>query len=297
MAGSMISAESELQEKSLNAMRDQWEVQYSRFFSYPSNANTSSSQSHLCIRRNRSKGTWLSSCASANASLHTFTDRSKSSDTILAVYFQGKILEEHFISKLHFTWPQVSCVSGFPPRGSLVIFVSYKDCADEIQKFALRFSAINATKTFIAHLEEAIFKIKDVSSFTSDISSQSEFVPPQIPSVMTPIDTSEILEMAPISKYQTPISPHTEVEQLPCSQDFGLCLNSEGHLPSFPPRFTSLVTNCCSQIEQGNVAAAASTVSAEVDFKSKIAKYMQDASFLDMLSKVEEVIDSAMSWP
>lgn len=40
--------------------------------------------------------------------------------------------EEHFISKLLFSWPQVSCVSGFPARGSRVVFVSYKDCVSQV---------------------------------------------------------------------------------------------------------------------------------------------------------------------
>lgn len=35
--------------------------------------------------------------------------------------------EEHYISKLHFSWPHVSCVAGFPTRGTRVVFVSYRD--------------------------------------------------------------------------------------------------------------------------------------------------------------------------
>ncbi|XP_048503481.1 uncharacterized protein LOC125499081 [Beta vulgaris subsp. vulgaris] len=40
--------------------------------------------------------------------------------------------EEHFISKLHFVWPQVSCLSEFPTRGSLVVLASYTDNLDEV---------------------------------------------------------------------------------------------------------------------------------------------------------------------
>ena len=35
------------------------------------------------------------------------------------------------MSKLHFSWPQVSCVAGFPARGIRAVFVSYRDQVGE----------------------------------------------------------------------------------------------------------------------------------------------------------------------
>ncbi|GAB4829231.1 hypothetical protein Ancab_018897 [Ancistrocladus abbreviatus] len=302
MAGSlMLSTEIERQEKSLIVINEdqqfKWEVQYSRFFNYPPHIHATSIQPPLSlIQRRRFKGTWLSSSelSSPKASLHLFRNCSYSG-AILAVHFQGRIIEEHFISKLHFTWPQVSCVSGFPARGSLVVFVSYKDCTDETQKFALRFSTINETETFMACLEDTIFKKKDVvREFTSEVSSQSEFVPPPRPAGLSiglnPTHTSEIIEMTPVNSSQTKTSQQTEVEQLPYSQDFTTSLNSQVNFPAFPPSFKALVTNCYSQTEQALSSVALTATSEEIDLKSQIAKYMQDSSFLDMLNKVEEVI-------
>lgn len=40
--------------------------------------------------------------------------------------------EEHYISKLQFSWPQVSCVSGYPARGSRILFVSYLDSSGKV---------------------------------------------------------------------------------------------------------------------------------------------------------------------
>ncbi|KAJ4840646.1 hypothetical protein Tsubulata_033202 [Turnera subulata] len=46
---------------------------------------------------------------------------------VLRVSFLGKIYEEHYTSKLLFSWPQVGCQDDFPIRGSRVVFASYRD--------------------------------------------------------------------------------------------------------------------------------------------------------------------------
>ncbi|GAB2280499.1 hypothetical protein Dimus_015126 [Dionaea muscipula] len=329
MAGSVIPMEVGVdgngKDKSVVAIGDQWEVQYARFFSHysmtqtvsPSSSSTtasSSNRSSLCPikRRRHNTGTWLSSSASSNGTLYIFTDRS-GYGSVLSVYFRGKLMEEHFIAKLHFTWPQVSCVSGFPTRGSLVVFVTYKDCMDEVQKFAVRFSTINDSNSFVKCLEDSLFRKKDVGSEPLPISSPSQHMTPYRPtdmSSMVAIDTTEILEMPPIDSSHAPTSLQMEVKQLTFfhnnfvtglnsvadspSNNFVNGLNSGAVLPAFPPRFASLLTDCYPQIEveqAGNAVAVPSNASEEVAMKAQIEKYMQDASFLDILTKVEKVIN------
>lgn len=66
----------------------------------------------------------------------------------------NSLQEEHFISKLLFSWPQVSCVSGFPAKGSRVVFVSYKDCAGQVCcSLFLRFVLISVLKYDIAFVD------------------------------------------------------------------------------------------------------------------------------------------------
>ena len=95
------------------------------------------------------------------------------------------VQEEHYVWKLHFSWPQVSCVSGYPIRGTRAVFVTFKDSLGEvgnimfdlfcheknlkskcslpftcsqIQKFGFRFLTISETEAFINALKVA-FKI------------------------------------------------------------------------------------------------------------------------------------------
>lgn len=39
----------------------------------------------------------------------------------------GMVQEEHYVSKLHFMWPQMTCDSGYPARASRVVLLSYRD--------------------------------------------------------------------------------------------------------------------------------------------------------------------------
>ncbi|XP_038885609.1 uncharacterized protein LOC120075930 isoform X2 [Benincasa hispida] len=65
-----------------------------------------------------------------------------------------------YLSKLDFLWPQVSCISGFPPRGTRTIFESYRDSTDEIQQFAIRFSTSKETNSVVN-----ILKVFNMNSF------------------------------------------------------------------------------------------------------------------------------------
>lgn len=275
------------------AIREQWEVEYSRFFRYPSSLFSihPSLQPLSSAQRNRFSGTWISSSSSSSHSLASLKlINSDRHSIILIITFQHKILEEHYISKLHFTWPQVSCVSGYPARGSKVVLLSYKDYAGQIQKFALRFLTINETEKFINSLKEILEDASAAglpySNLGSAISSQSECVPP----LGSPYKPSK--DWSPTASANT--YPHEMSSSL--NQDAAQEKNIqgtihnhqvEGVLSSFPPSFTSLLMNCCPSVEQ---AAAEPTVSKDADLKVQIARYLEDSSFQDMLTKVEKVI-------
>ncbi|GAB2214292.1 hypothetical protein Droror1_Dr00018634 [Drosera rotundifolia] len=125
------------------------------------------------------------------------------------------------------------------------------------------------------------------------------------------VDTSEILDVDPIATHERR-NKNLGVKQLGYfHNNFATGLNHGADssaynsvngldlrtdFSAFPPRFTSMVTNCY-QIEQGNSVALPSNTSDEADIKAQIEKYMQDASFLDMLNKVEQVINELGSGP
>lgn len=69
--------------------------------------------------------------------------------------------EEHHVSKLHFSWPQVSCVSGFPIRGIRSVFVRYRDHAGEASSlvFTPQFRAFDSVNllSLLSHSSKNIF--------------------------------------------------------------------------------------------------------------------------------------------
>ncbi|CAK9312375.1 unnamed protein product [Citrullus colocynthis] len=64
-------------------------------------------------------------------------------------------------------WPHVSCISCFPTSGTRTI-ERYRDSADEIQKFAVRFSTSKETDSFVNILKNA----RDLQPISYDFGSQ-----------------------------------------------------------------------------------------------------------------------------
>ncbi|KAG6757140.1 hypothetical protein POTOM_037442 [Populus tomentosa] len=285
---------------------DQWQVTFSRFINYPSLPSTCPSLIPLPHNRRcrPTRGTWISS-ASATASLQLLNYQSNSKDAILGLSLNGTVLvssiyssfrsnrlkEEHYIWKLHFSWPQVSCVSGYPSRGTRAVFVTFKDSLDEIQKFGFRFSTFSEADAFInalkVILEDPIETERLDSDFQSAISSQSVFMPADGYKPRAWVE-EESSTMGPVQDYspQLQLSWNKEAEQASLSTEKSLNHNNEGISPAMPPSFTSLLLDCCSEVKQGQPSS-----SHEIDLKSQIMKYMEDSSFQDMLSKVERVIN------
>ncbi|EOY00580.1 PREDICTED: protein POOR HOMOLOGOUS SYNAPSIS 1 isoform X2 [Theobroma cacao] len=293
MAGSVVVVETNRQEndKPVNTIKDQWQVLFARFMNYPSLPSTCPSLVPLPKNRRfrAPEGNWIATSFPA-ASLQIISDLS-GSETILVVCLSEKILEEHYISKLHFSWPQVQCIPEFPARGSRSVFVSYKDSAYEIQKFALRFSTLREVESFMNTLRETLRVGDEIEplqrDFGSDFSTQTEFISSNgLPSRVC----QELSDMTAGNSYTPQMDPSLsyEIEQQSFDQDAMLNHNCEGIFPALPPSFTSLLTDCRSAAEQ---AAKQPTVSEEIDLKSQIVRYMEDSSFQDMLSKVEKIIN------
>ncbi|XP_039062044.1 LOW QUALITY PROTEIN: protein POOR HOMOLOGOUS SYNAPSIS 1-like [Hibiscus syriacus] len=290
MAGSLaiVEADRHENEELVKSIKGQWKIHFARFILHPSLPSTCRSLVPLTKRqRSRSRGgNWIATSSPA-ASLQIINDLS-SSETILTVSLSGKILEEHYISNLHFSWPQIQCIPEIPARGSRAVFVSYKDCTEEIQKFALRFSTNHEAESFMNTLQEKFkgeVEIEPLNTdFGSDFSPQSEFIssnrlPSRANQELTDVnlDGSYTPQMSPSLSY--------EIRHQSFDQDPILNNNSDGIFQPLPPSFTSLLTNCCAE-----KATNQPRVSEEIDLKSQIAKYMEDSSFQDLLTKVEKII-------
>ncbi|KAJ0432027.1 hypothetical protein HanIR_Chr17g0854811 [Helianthus annuus] len=219
------------------------------------------------------------------------------------VSFINYAFEEHYISKLHFTWPQVSCLTGYSPRGSKVVFMSYKDQVGQIQKFAVRFLTTDETERFINFLKEA-FGHESINASTSGISKsktscESEIIPFEAENrptqdwdlitnfsepVYRPIQDSSAIASSPDTYIQSyyPVENHDgSLNSNHLSQDV------QGKLSAFPPSFTSLLMNCYPVAE----LALQPSDPEEVILKKDIMKYLEDSSFQDMLSKVQKVVN------
>ncbi|CAN1335092.1 hypothetical protein LINPERPRIM_LOCUS36624 [Linum perenne] len=107
----------------------QWLIHYARFFNFPALQPTCPSLVSLRSRsrNNTSSGTWLSSSSMVSLQLLRQPIDADGFRLVLLVSSQGKIYEEHCISKLHFSWPQISCLEATSLRGSRAVFASYGD--------------------------------------------------------------------------------------------------------------------------------------------------------------------------
>uniref|UniRef100_A0A453RH80 Poor homologous synapsis 1 PH domain-containing protein n=2 Tax=Aegilops tauschii subsp. strangulata TaxID=200361 RepID=A0A453RH80_AEGTS len=115
------------------------------------------------------QGTWLLAASPAALCIsrptHSFAAR------VLTVSIGDVVYEEHYVSILNFSWPQVACVTECPVRGSRVVFVSFCDRSKQVQKFAVRFPRLSDAESFLN-------SVKELSSNTMDIMpSGSDYIP------------------------------------------------------------------------------------------------------------------------
>ncbi|CAI8608745.1 unnamed protein product [Vicia faba] len=274
-----------------STLNAEWEIFFARFIPFPHSTTSSSSSSNLHpiphrLRNRPPRGTWIASSTSA---FLRFSPDLSLSDVILTVSFNGKLFEEHYVSKLNFYWPQVSCDPGFPARGIKTVLVNYRDSRAEIQKFAMRFPSIYEVQSFISALKVTLKDDKGPEplniDFGSEISSQSEFMSTNKHSYRASEELSFVTP-AETCIPKLPICMNNETEQPSGVQikETASGHNFESTLPALPPSFATFLMDC------SGINNTQSTTTEDNDLKSQIARYMEDSSFQDMLIKVEKVI-------
>ncbi|XP_020097182.1 protein POOR HOMOLOGOUS SYNAPSIS 1-like isoform X2 [Ananas comosus] len=209
------------------AFREQWEVEFARFFTLPwrrggdGDALPAAARSPLAKRR------------SADAA------------SILSVSVGDDLYEEHFVSNLHFSWPQVSCVAECPVRGSRVVFFSYRDSSSQIQKFAVRFASYSIVEAFLSCVKDCLRDVMDIALPGNDLvcenSSLSEYTASN--GLHYKFDEESSFEK-PIAAYPLNMrasSDNGERSQQSLQPEFDN--NIETFSSGLPPSFTELLHN------------------------------------------------------
>ncbi|XP_031499311.1 protein POOR HOMOLOGOUS SYNAPSIS 1 [Nymphaea colorata] len=249
---------------------------------------------HLRATNRRSgRRTWLASSSSATLLL-----LQQQAGAVLVVSLKGNIHEEHYVSNLHFCWPKISCC-----RGSRLVFASYRDHTDEVQKFGLRFPTASDAHSFLISLKECLKVGIEVSNDYGGNSLLCENSCPTEFSVSTgPRYRAE--EEPSFGSHVDAYHPHLSplaTEKPPCVSAPGN-LNAVDDLESIfgalPPSFAALLNSYCSGSPTGLTPAdSAKNVMEEMKclekpgLKSKIVDYMMDPSFQDVLHSVEQALD------
>ncbi|KAL0447158.1 UNVERIFIED_CONTAM: protein POOR HOMOLOGOUS SYNAPSIS 1 [Sesamum latifolium] len=246
MAGSAVTTattnlelETPAQSSKSFAVIDQWQVQYARFINYSSATLRRTHPSLTPIAKSRlRRGTWMSTVSGC---LKLIYEQSSTGwdDAVLVLSLGSRVLvqmlylvvpsskvlvllieEEHYISKMHFSWPQVSCLSGFPARGSRAIL--------EI-------------------LENGRPKLLQCPEFDSELSSQAEVIPSDVPTCRTQVDWQ-----CTASVQNQPELPSSELNT---AQDSESCERMRDYeaadtVSEFPPSFTELLKNCLPAVSE-----------------------------------------------
>ncbi|EOY20850.1 hypothetical protein QUC31_007059 [Theobroma cacao] len=218
-------------------MKEQWEIHYSRFFNFPGLPSTCLSLKPLPSRKLRSIGNWVSSPSLASLQLIT---NPYAHGTVLVVSFQGKIHEEHYASKLHFTWPQVSCPAECPVRGSKVVFASYKDREGQASfcLYSLRESLKDARNVWLPSSNRGL-----ATSLTSESVDLNGF---------TSRPAVELCHVNPIGNHEPLQQPPSNDKGLkcPCPKESIFSPNPGAKDANFPSSFTALLSDSCIETEQ-----------------------------------------------
>ncbi|KAG6405682.1 hypothetical protein SASPL_133274 [Salvia splendens] len=305
--------------ESQNHACDEWQIEYARFVNCSSSAFNSTHPSLVPVPKNRLRGAWISSSISASVKLIYKRTSSGTDDAFLVLSLRSKTLEVHYISKMYFSWPQISCVSGVPARGSRAVLLSYKDGAGQasngnffiiklefcislqMQKFALRFSDICEAEKFMTVVKEILGNGSPPTGLNSEMSSQAE----AISYATIPKSAGELLytESVDESPKMEPVFPPGQSTQLMLtSSAFETTQDSkplEGVKPEavYPPSFAQLVSSCRpavtkdslpSSVITDHLGAAIKTGSGELS--TEFVQYLEGTPFKELLATVEHVI-------
>ncbi|XP_062232738.1 protein POOR HOMOLOGOUS SYNAPSIS 1 isoform X3 [Phragmites australis] len=233
--------------------RQKWEVEYARYFATPQRDPSTPPPPGLrnIIRgKLRHQGTWLP--AASPALLCVSRPGLPFAVPILTVSIGDVAFEEHFMSILNFSWPQVTCVTQCPIRGSRVVFVSFCDKSKQIQKFAVRFPQLSDAESFLNCVKECSSKTMDIIPSGSDYMCEDSSATEYIASKglhHRPDDASSFEEPASDHVTEAPaLSYHKEPER-PVLEPL-LARNIDNIYSGFPPSFTHMLTNCSTESEK-----------------------------------------------
>ncbi|XP_020572595.1 protein POOR HOMOLOGOUS SYNAPSIS 1 [Phalaenopsis equestris] len=222
-------------------LKGKWEGEFSRFFVIPRRQsgtvdNVLRQPSNCAVLNNR--GTWLTASSTATILI---VKASSSNDSVLSISVSGYVHEEHIVSSLNLTWPQVHCVPQWPIRGSRLVFMSYRDCSNQIQKFAVRFSTCANAETFVCYFKacssDNMNFTHPANYFLCDSSSPSEMIASN--ALQHKFNDGESYEEAITRDMPSPVFSQNEIHHP------SLLVNSSNAIvSSFPPSFTEQLTNC-----------------------------------------------------
>uniref|UniRef100_A0ACD5VC02 Uncharacterized protein n=1 Tax=Avena sativa TaxID=4498 RepID=A0ACD5VC02_AVESA len=223
--------------------KQQWEVEFARYFTAPPRVPSTlppPGVRYAFHAKRRHPGAWLP--ATAPATLCVSRPIHASTLPVLTVSFGDVVFEEHFLSILNFSWPQITCMTECPVRGSRVVFVSFCDKSKQIQKFALRFPLFSDAESFLNCVKECLGDTRDIIPSGSDYACEDS-------SVSEYIASNELQD-----SFEEPASDHrTEAP--------ALCYHEEPDQPAFesnidninsgfPPSFTEMLTNLSTENEK-----------------------------------------------
>ncbi|KAL6592727.1 hypothetical protein ACP70R_049402 [Stipagrostis hirtigluma subsp. patula] len=303
--------------------RQRWKVEYARYFATPRRGPSTPPPPglrHISRGKLRHHGTWLP--AASPAMLCVSRPSLPSAVPVLTVSIGDVVFEEHFVSIINFSWPQVTCVTQCPIRGSRVVFMSFCDKSKQIQKFAVRFPQLSDAESFLNCVKECSSEIMDIipsgSDYMCEDSSASEYIASN-GLHHRPDDASSFEEPASDHMAEAPVLSYHEEQGQPPLEPL-LASNIDNIYSGFPPSFSQMLTNCSTENEKEgpNPVATTSHIPQQVyaldsshdiatgnttagegidaskgtgDLMARIKTYMADDSFHDMLFKLEQVID------
>ncbi|KAK8939596.1 hypothetical protein KSP40_PGU010930 [Platanthera guangdongensis] len=161
-------------------LSEHWEAEFSRVFIVPREHSSAVDPALRPLSKSTSpyrRGSWLTSSSPATILI---AKAASHAPAILSVSVSGFVHEEHLVSSLRLTWPQIACEPMCPTRGSRVVFMSYNDSSNQLQKFAVRFQSSAGAANFISFFKDSSRDTIDVvapaSDFMCDSSSPSEMI-------------------------------------------------------------------------------------------------------------------------
>ncbi|EYU22521.1 hypothetical protein MIMGU_mgv1a025053mg [Erythranthe guttata] len=285
MAGSELAistnkseSENPAQNPQISATIDQWEVQYGRFVNFSSSTVRLTHPSLAIPKIRLGRGIWISAAA-ASLKLNYQQSFNGLYDASIVISLRSRVLvsleirsnertnerlEEHYISRVCFSWPQVSCVSGFPAKGSKVVLVSYKDGVGQKQKFALRFSDIYEAEKFMNLVKEILENgnrpLLECPEYNCVLSSEAEVISSDGPTYRI---EGDLQSTTSVDHSTQPIIPSPEPYLIQYSSSHEMIEDYEDSeaMSAFPPSFTQLLKNCHPEVSQELLANVENIVS------------------------------------